>query len=64
MNFRLIFILFLGSCFHIWALHLNEVLKVADSFAYLQMSHFLTQFSQQGLGSGWFGFFYSLCIAL
>jgi hypothetical protein len=44
-------------------LHLNEVLRVADSFAYLQMSYFIGNFSQAGFGNGWFGFVYSLPIA-
>jgi hypothetical protein len=54
----------LGTLFHASFLHLNEVLKVADSFAYLQMSYFLEQFSPKWLGTGWFGFVYSLPIAL
>ncbi len=54
----------LGTIFHMSLLHLNEVLKVADSFAYLQMASFLADFSQEGLGNGWFGFVYSLPIAL
>jgi len=29
-------------------MQLNEVLKVADSFAYLQMSNYLQNFSAQG----------------
>jgi hypothetical protein len=39
-------------------------MKIADSFAYLQMAHFLQQISSEGLGSGWFGFLYSLPMAL
>jgi Dolichyl-phosphate-mannose-protein mannosyltransferase len=60
----LFFILTCGTLFHIWALGLNEVLRESDSIAYLQMSHFLKQFSVEGFWSGWFGFFYSLPIAL
>lgn len=59
-----IIVFLLGSIYHIGFLGLNEVLKVADSFAYLQMSYYLEQLVQQGLGSGWFGFFYSLPIAI
>jgi len=62
MSLKLIIILVVGTLFHIWALWLNEVLKVADSFAYLQMSHFLKELSPQWLGSWWFGFLYSLPI--
>jgi hypothetical protein len=39
-------------------------MKIADSFAYLQMSHLLQSLSQEGLWNGWFGFVYSLPIAL
>ena len=53
----------LGTLLHIGFLSLNEVLKIADSFAYLQMANFLQQFSQEWLGNGWFGFVYSLPIA-
>lgn len=44
--------------------HLNEILKVADSYAYFQMAHNLQNFSQSWLGNGWFGFVYSLPLAL
>jgi len=58
------FVVLLGNLFHIWAFSLNEILKVADSFAYLQMAYFLEHLSPAGLGSGWFGFVYSLPIAV
>jgi len=57
-------IITLWSLYHAAFLHLNEVLKVADSFAYIQMSKSIWELSQLGLGSGWFGFLYSLPIAL
>jgi len=57
-------IIFLGSIYHIAFFHLNEILKVADSFAYLQMSSYIKEFSQAGLWSGWFGFVYSIPLAL
>lgn len=53
----------LGTLFHASFLHLNDILKVADSFAYLQMSHFLQNLSQQGLWNGWFWFLYSVPIS-
>lgn len=40
------------------------MLKVADSFAYLQMSYFFKELSVEGFGNGWFGFIYSLPIAI
>lgn len=57
-------ILLAWTLYHASFLHLNEVLKVADSFAYLQMSHFLQNLSQSWLGNGWFGFIYSLPLSL
>ena len=59
-----IFLCILWSLVHIAFLPLNEVLKIADSFAYLQMAEFLKSFSQEWLGNGWFGFVYSIPIAL
>ncbi len=53
-----------GSLFQLSFFSLNEVMKIADSFAYLQMSYFLEHLSGQWLGSGWFGFVYSLPIAI
>jgi hypothetical protein len=41
--FTLIFIL--GNILHISFLKLNEVMKIADSFAYLQMAHHFKNFS-------------------
>jgi hypothetical protein len=52
------------SLFHAAFFHLNEVLKVADSYAYLQMARFLENLSPTGLGSGWFGFVYSIPLAI
>lgn len=49
---------------HISFLKLNEVLKVADSFAYLQMAHGIENFSIDGLWTWWFGFLYSFPIAV
>ena len=62
--FSLCIVCLIGTIFHMSFLHLNEVLKIADSFAYLQMSSFLQELSREGLWNGWFGFVYSLPIAL
>lgn len=59
--FTLIFILW--NILHISFLKLNEVLKIADSFAYLQMAHHFKNFSLEWFGNGWFGFLYSIPIA-
>jgi len=56
-----IFILGLGL--HIFLLDLNSILKVADSFAYLKMSHFIGEFDLRWFGSGWFGFLYAVPLA-
>jgi len=64
MHKILIFLTFLiGTAIHIYFLWLNEVLKVADSFAYLQMSNYFNNFSLQWFWTGWFGFLYSIPIA-
>ncbi len=66
MNKKIILILLfiLGALLHIWFFGINEILRVADSFAYFQMSHFLTEFSSKWFGTWWFGFLYSLPIAI
>ena len=48
---------------HTYFLSINQVLKVSDSFAYLQMAHHIQNFSIDWLWTWWFGFFYSLLIA-
>jgi len=63
-SLTLCIICLLWSLYHWLFLQLNEVMKIADSFAYLQMSHFFWELSSQGLWNGWFWFIYSLPIAL
>ena len=65
-NIFLIFlvIVFIWSIFHIWFLETNEILKNADNFAYLQMSHHFGNFSLEWFWTWWFGFLYSLFIAI
>jgi len=63
-NTSLILIFILGTLLHIWFFNINEILRVADSFAYFQMSHFLWELSSKWFGTGWFGFLYSLPIAV
>lgn len=60
----LIAILLIWTLYHISFFPLNEVLRVADSFAYLQMSYYLKELSSTWLWSWWFGFVYSLPIAI
>lgn len=65
MNKLILTIIFiLWNILHISFLKLNEVLKVADSFAYLQMAHNLKNLSIDWFWNGWFWFLYSLPIAL
>lgn len=63
-KFILILIFILWNILHISFLKLNDVLKVADSFAYLQMAYNLKNFSIEWFWNGWFGFLYSLPIAI
>ncbi len=56
-------IFLLGLGIHIFFLDLNSILKVADSFAYLKMSHFISEMDIRWFGSGWFGFLYAVPIA-
>ena len=63
-KFILANIFILGTLLHVFFLDLNQILKIADSFAYLQMAHFLTDFDLRWFGTGWFGFLYSLPIAI
>lgn len=63
-NIILICILLIWTLYHMSFLHVNDVMKIADSFAYLQMSYFFESFSQKWLWNGWFGFVYSLPISL
>lgn len=60
--FPIIFILW--NILHISFLKLNEILKIADSFAYLQMAHHFKNFSLEWFWNWWFGFLYSLPIAI
>ncbi|MDD3303190.1 MAG: hypothetical protein PHN31_06560, partial [Candidatus Gracilibacteria bacterium] len=60
----MILIIVLGSLFHIAFFGVNEILKNADCFAYLQMSYYFKNLSLSGFGTGWFGFLYSFFIAL
>ncbi len=65
MRKYIIFIVFiLWTLLHVYFLQLNSVLKIADSFAYLQMSHYLANFNMNWFWTGWFGFLYSLPIAV
>lgn len=60
----LFLIIFLGSIFHICFLNLNEILKDADWFAYLQMSYHFKNFNLEAFWTWWFWFFYSFFIAI
>lgn len=60
--FILFLVFLLGTGLHIYFLQFNQVLKVADSFAYLQMADSFKHFSLDWFGTWWFGFLYSLPI--
>lgn len=59
--FTLIFLLW--NLIHIRFFWINEVLKNADSFAYLQMSYHIKNFNIEWLWTWWFWFLYSIGIA-
>ena len=63
-DIKLITILLIWTIIHISLFSLNHILKVADSFAYLQMSYYLKTFSLEWFWTWWFGFLYSLPIAI
>lgn len=56
-------IFILWNILHISFLKLNDILKIPDSFAYLQMAHNFKELSVEGFWNWWFGFLYSLPIA-
>lgn len=65
MNKFIIYLIFISwTLLHIYFLQINSLLKVADSFAYLQMSHYLKNFIIDWFWTGWFGFLYSIPIAI
>lgn len=55
-TFILIGICLFWSIFQSYFFSLNEIMKIADSFAYLQMSYFWNIFHFQVFWNGWFGF--------
>lgn len=63
-KFILFLIFFIWTLIHIYFLQINQVLKVADSFAYLQMSNYFNNFSLSWFWNWWFGFLYSFFIAI
>lgn len=63
-NILLISIMLIWSLFHILFFGVNEVLKNADSFAYLQMSYNLKNLSIEWFWTWWFWFLYSFLIAI
>lgn len=63
-KYILLLIFILWSLLHIWFFGINQVLKNADSFAYLQMSSDFLKLNISWFWTGWFGFIYSAFIAL
>lgn len=63
-NLNLLFILLIWTIIHISFFSINDIIKVADSFAYLQMSYYLKNFSLEWFWTWWFWFLYSLPIAI
>lgn len=63
-NIYLILTIVIWSLFHITFWWVNEILKNADSFAYLQMSYHFKNLSLEWFWTWWFWFFYSLLISV
>lgn len=63
-NFLLFLVIILWSLFHICFFSINEILKNADSFAYLQMSYYFKNLSLEWFWTWWFWFLYSLFISI
>lgn len=63
-KFILIIIITLWNILHISFFKLNEIMKIADSFAYLQMAHYFNNFSILWFWNGWFWFIYSFFISI
>lgn len=57
-------IIIIWSLFHISFFWINEILKNADSFAYLQMSYHFQNLNLEWFWTWWFWFFYSFFIAI
>lgn len=62
-KFIIALIFIIWNLIHFYFFWLNDVLKNADSFAYLQMAYNLKHFSIDGFWTGWFWFVYSMWIA-
>lgn len=63
-NLFLPIIILIWSLFHIWFFSVNEILKNADSFAYLQMSYYFQHLSLSWFWTWWFWFLYSFFISI
>ncbi len=57
-------IFFLWNILHISFMWFNEILKVSDSYAYLQMAYYLNNFQIEWFWTWWFWFLYSFFIAI
>jgi len=59
-RFALFFVVILWLFTHIYLWEVNEVMKVADSFAYIQMAEYAKSLDINAFWSWWFWFFYSI----
>lgn len=62
-KYILLIIFILWNALHVGFLYFNQILKIADSFAYLQMASYLQEWLFSWFWTWWFGFLYSLPIA-
>lgn len=63
-KYLLAFVFLVWNLIHIWFFGINDVLKNADNFAYLQMSYHLQNMSLEWFWTWWFWFLYSFWIAV
>ena len=57
-------VLVIWTFIHFEFLNQNQILKIPDSFAYIQMSYHFKNFSIEWFWTWWFGFLYSLIISI
>jgi hypothetical protein len=60
----LFFIISLWIIYHAVFFQFNTILTEADSFSYIRMAEGLLALSSDGFGNGWFGFIYSVFLAI
>lgn len=63
-SFFLFTVFVIWNILHILFFKLNDILKISDSFSYLQMSYYFKNFSLEWFWNWWFWFLYSFFISI